>query len=77
MSDINAVTNSIRPGERSIRSLRTVGDSVQQQIKTSVHKELIKRIDLDKLGEMQETRGAQQQLFARDPADHQASRAFR
>jgi pilus assembly protein CpaF len=37
---------------------------VQQHIKTAVHKELIKRIDLDKLGEMQETRGAQQQLFA-------------
>jgi pilus assembly protein CpaF len=35
---------------------------VQQHIKTSVHKELIKRIDLEKLGEMQE-RGGQQQLF--------------
>jgi pilus assembly protein CpaF len=63
MSDTNVVTNSNRPGERSIRSLRTVGDSVQQQIKTAVHKELIKRIDLDKLGEIQETPGAQQQLF--------------
>jgi pilus assembly protein CpaF len=43
--------------------MRAVADSVQQQIKTSVHKELIKRIDLDKLGEMQESRAAQQQLF--------------
>jgi len=29
-----------------------------------VHKELIQRVDLDKLGELQETPGAQQQLFA-------------
>jgi pilus assembly protein CpaF len=43
--------------------MKTVGDSVQQHIKTAVHKELIKRVDLDKLGEMQETRGAQQQFF--------------
>jgi pilus assembly protein CpaF len=43
--------------------VRTVGDSVQQQIKTSVHKELIKRVDLDKLAGMQETLAAQQQLF--------------
>ena len=44
--------------------MRTIGDGVQQHIKTAVHKELIKRIDLDKLGDMQETPGAQQQLFA-------------
>jgi pilus assembly protein CpaF len=44
--------------------VRTIGDGVQQHIKTAVHKELIKRIDLDKLGDMQETPGAQQQLFA-------------
>ena len=43
--------------------MRTVGDSVQQQIKTAVHKELIKRVDLDKLAGMQETLAAQQQLF--------------
>jgi pilus assembly protein CpaF len=43
--------------------VRTVGDSVQQQIKTAVHKELIKRVDLDKLAGMQETLAAQQQLF--------------
>jgi pilus assembly protein CpaF len=43
--------------------VRTVGESVQQQIKTAVHKELIKRVDLDKLAGMQETVAAQQQLF--------------
>jgi pilus assembly protein CpaF len=41
-----------------------VGDVVQQHIKTAVHKELIQRIDLDKLGEMQETASAQQQFFS-------------
>jgi pilus assembly protein CpaF len=43
--------------------VRPVGDSVQQHIKTAVHKELIKRIDLDKLAEIQETRGSQLQFF--------------
>lgn len=65
MSDINTVSsNSSRSNERPGRPVRGVGDSVQQHIKTAVHKELIKRIDLDKLSEMQETPGAQQQLFA-------------
>ena len=65
MADLNATANnSIRPGERPGTSVRTIGDGVQQHIKTAVHKELIKRIDLDKLGDMQETPGAQQQLFA-------------
>ena len=43
---------------------KPVGDGVQQRIKTSVHKELIQRVDLDKLGELQETPGAQAQLFS-------------
>jgi pilus assembly protein CpaF len=61
MSEINAsLSNAPRPNGRPTK---TVGDSVQQHIKTAVHKELIKRVDLDKLGEMQETRGAQQQFF--------------
>jgi pilus assembly protein CpaF len=65
MPDVNAASsNSTRPNDRSGTSVRTIGDGVQQHIKTAVHKELIKRIDLDKLGDMQETPGAQQQLFA-------------
>jgi len=64
MADINAISSKPnRSNERPGRIVRTVGDSVQQQIKTAVHKELIKRVDLDKLGEMQETLAAQQQLF--------------
>jgi pilus assembly protein CpaF len=65
MSDANAISpNSTRSNDRAGSSVRTIGDGVQQHIKTAVHKELIKRIDLDKLGDMQETPGAQQQLFA-------------
>jgi pilus assembly protein CpaF len=64
MSDMNAISpKANRPNGRPGTPARTVGEGVQQQIKTSVHKELIKRIDLDKLGEMQETRNAQHQLF--------------
>jgi pilus assembly protein CpaF len=66
MAHMNIVSsNSTRPNEqRQGGSARAIGDGVQQHIKTAVHKELIKRIDLDKLGDMQETPGAQQQLFA-------------
>ena len=64
MPDINLATSIInQSNERSARMIRTVNDNVQQQIKTAVHKELIKRIDLDKLAGMQETVVAQQQLF--------------
>ncbi len=66
MSDIHSVPSSNgRPGERPGRvPQKPVGDGVQQRIKTSVHKELIQRVDLDKLGELQETPGAQAQLFS-------------
>jgi len=64
MSEPNIISSSTsQTNERAVRSVRTVGDSVQQQIKTAVHKELIKRVDLDKLAGMQETLAAQQQLF--------------
>ncbi len=43
---------------------RGVPDFVQQQIKSAVHKELINRVDLNKLSEMNENRGGQQQLFS-------------
>jgi pilus assembly protein CpaF len=64
MSDPNAIqSNSARPNDRPGRSPRPVADSVQQHIKTAVHKELIKRVDLDKLGDMQDTEGVQRQFF--------------
>ena len=63
MSDTHAVSpNSNRP-ERPGRPPRAVADSVQQHIKTAVHRELIKRVDLDKLGDMQEAAQLQHQFF--------------
>jgi len=46
-----------------MRPSRGVAEAVQQQLKTAVHKELIKRLDLDKLSEIQETPAGQKQLF--------------
>jgi pilus assembly protein CpaF len=46
-----------------VRPSRGVADAVQQQLKSAVHKELIKRLDLDKLSEIQETPAGQKQLF--------------
>jgi pilus assembly protein CpaF len=47
-----------------VRSSRGVPEGVQQQIKSAVHKELIKRLDLDRLADFQATRAGQQQLFS-------------
>jgi pilus assembly protein CpaF len=40
-----------------------VPEALQQQIKSAVHKELIKRLDLDRLADFSTTRAGQQQLF--------------
>ena len=47
----------------SMRTARGVAEHVQQQIKSAVHKELIKRMDLERLSEINQTRVGQQQLF--------------
>jgi pilus assembly protein CpaF len=46
-----------------VRTARPVAEKVQQEIKSAVHQELIKRLDLEKLGLMHENRASQQQLF--------------
>jgi len=47
-----------------VRLTRPVAEKVQQQIKTAVHQELIKRLDLEKISQMHENRASQQQLLA-------------
>ena len=47
----------------AIRPARGIPEHVQQQLKSNVHKELIKRLDLERLGNINEDRGKQQQLF--------------
>ncbi len=56
--------NPIRSPLSGIRPARGVAEHVQQQLKSEVHKELIKRLDLERLGNMTTDRGQQQQLFA-------------
>ena len=51
----------LRNGSPNTRPLR---EKEQQELKSAVHQELINRLDLEKLGEAQETRAGQQQLFA-------------
>ena len=46
-----------------VRPSKADGDKAQQDIKAAVHRELIKRLDLEKLGMMQESKGASQELF--------------
>jgi len=48
---------------QSPRVSRGVPEALQQQIKSAVHKELIKRLDLNRLDEFNQTRAGQQQLF--------------
>jgi pilus assembly protein CpaF len=52
------------PGLRSANpAARPLREKEQQELKSAVHAELINRLDLEKLGEAQETRAGQQQLF--------------
>jgi pilus assembly protein CpaF len=64
MSDLSSIA---APPPRSlvsgIRPTRGVADHVAQQLKSAVHKELIKRVDLERLGGVGQDRGRQMQLF--------------
>jgi pilus assembly protein CpaF len=61
-------TGNLRGGGPGLRSgttnTRPLREKEQQELKSAVHQELINRLDLEKLGEAQETRAGQQQLFA-------------
>ena len=60
-STLRTNTGGLRNGTGNSRPLR---EKEQQELKSAVHQELINRLDLEKLGEAQETRAGQQQLFA-------------
>jgi pilus assembly protein CpaF len=57
-----AETNS-ENGSR-FRPVRSVVDGQQQQLKAAVHKELIRRLDLERISDFSQTRSGQQQIFA-------------
>ena len=52
------------PPPSTLRTGRPVQNGAQQKIKGEVHKELIQRLDLDKLSEFQNSRAGQQQLLS-------------
>src|ERR1700731_1205523 len=59
------MTKPVRPlVAESPRPLKVVSSNSQHQLKSAVHHELIKRVDLEKLGVMQGNRDAQGQLTA-------------
>src|ERR1700678_2818095 len=58
------IAASTRLNLSGVRPSRGAAEHVQQQLKSAVHKELIKRLDLEKLGGITQDRSKQQQLFA-------------
>jgi pilus assembly protein CpaF len=63
MAELNLDINNARRATAPVRAFRPVADKLQQEIKSAVHHELIKRLDLDKLEQIQSTRSSQLQLF--------------
>ncbi len=59
----SAPQRPVQASSPAVRMSRGVAEVVQQQIKSAVHKELIKRLDLEKLADIKATRIGQQQLF--------------
>ncbi|HEX4311036.1 MAG TPA: CpaF family protein [Acidobacteriaceae bacterium] len=60
-TNLRTGSSGLRTGTPNARPLR---EKEQQELKSAVHAELINRLDLEKLGEAQETRAGQLQLFA-------------
>ncbi len=64
---IEQATIAVSPARSQLsgaRPSRGIPESLQQQLKSNVHKELIKRLDLERLSTMTEDRNKQHQLFA-------------
>jgi pilus assembly protein CpaF len=61
MSSIEVVHNRVQV---PVGSDQVVAERLQQQVKSAVHRELIKRLDLDRLSEFHQTLAGQQQLFS-------------
>jgi pilus assembly protein CpaF len=64
MAELAIINGSLpRNPPQAMRGTRGVPEGVQQQLKSAVHTELIQRLDLEKLDEIQQTRAGQQQIF--------------
>lgn len=62
--DDSKVKESTRLIPPIVRMYRPVPQRIQQEIKSEVHQELIKRMDLEKISQMHENRASQKQLLA-------------
>jgi pilus assembly protein CpaF len=62
MDDLT-IKDSLRLIPPIVRTSRPVPQRIQQEIKSEVHQELIKRMDLDKISQMHENRDSQQLLL--------------
>src|ERR1700748_3083695 len=60
----STVSGKNRVAPATVRTARPVALKFQQEIKSAVHLGLIKRLDLEKIAQMHENRGSQQQLIA-------------
>ena len=63
MAELALINGSLPRNPQAMRGARGVPEVVQQQLKSAVHTELIQRLDLEKLDEIQQTRTGQQQIF--------------
>src|ERR1700754_605674 len=53
-----------QPENKHLFPHQSVPDATRQRIKSAVHKELIRRLDLEHLNELKETRAGQSQLLS-------------
>lgn len=54
---------TVDEGEIAMPIRHSISEATQQEVKSAVHRELLKRLDLERLAEFNETRSSQQQLF--------------
>jgi pilus assembly protein CpaF len=62
MMGIHSMT-TIDDMETAPRVSQSISEATQQELKSAVHRELLKRLDLERLVEFNQTRASQQQLF--------------
>jgi len=55
---------TIEDGDIAMPIRHTISETTQQEVKSAVHRELLKRLDLERLDEFNQTRSGQQQLFS-------------
>ncbi|MEK6398293.1 MAG: ATPase, T2SS/T4P/T4SS family, partial [Terriglobus sp.] len=60
---VNSMITVDEEGEMDMPVRHNISEATQQEVKSAVHRELLKRLDLERLDEFNQTRSSQQQLF--------------